>query len=126
MYCMIYIQNPGCYCKFRHIQAYSDIFSHIVSYVAPCVILTYSEPCPIQNPGIFRTQDIFRTLSRHILAYSERCVILAYWEPCHIQNFGIFLGPQAYSESCLFRHIQAYSGIFNNNSYKTLTFFFSF
>ena len=42
----------------------------------PCVALTYLEFSHIQNPGILRTQDIFRTLSRHILAYSERCVML--------------------------------------------------
>ena len=55
-----------------------------------------------------------RTLSKHIVAYPERCVTLAYWEPRHIQNFTIFriwtyLGPMAYSESCLFGHIQVYS-----------------
>ena len=64
---------------------------------------TYSKPCHIQNSGIFRTQDIFRTLLRYILAYSERCGTLAYWESCHIQKFGIFriltyLGPEAYWE----------------------------
>ena len=51
---------------------------------------TYSDSCHIQNPGIFRTLDIFRTLSRHILAYSEHCVTLVYWEPCHFQNFTMF------------------------------------
>ena len=63
---------------------------------------TYSEPCHVQNPYIFRTRDIFRTLSRDILAYSKCCVTLAHWEPCHIQNFNtVYLGT--------FRHIQAYS-----------------
>ena len=71
-----------------------DIFSHIVAYLEPCLTLAYSDPYHIQNPSIFRTQDIFRTLSRHILA--ERCGTLTFWEPCHsqnfaiIQNFGIF------------------------------------
>ena len=68
--------------------SYSDISSHIVAYLEPCVTLAYSEPCHIQNPVIFRTWDIFRTLSRHILAYLERWV--TYWEPCHIQHFVIF------------------------------------
>ena len=82
----------------------SDIFSHIVAYLEPCVTLAYSEPCHFQNPGIFRIQNILKTLSRH-MAYSERCVTLAYGEPCRIQNFAIFrflayLGPEAYSESC--------------------------
>ena len=70
--------------------SYWDIFSHIVTYLEPWKTLAYSEPCHIQNPGIFRTQNIFRTLSRNILTYAECCVTLAYWEPCHIQNFGIF------------------------------------
>ena len=82
----------------------SDIFSQYVAYLEPCVTLAYSEPCHVQNPGIFRTQNVLKTLSRH-MAYSERCVTLAYGEPCHIQNFAIFrflayLGPEAYSESC--------------------------
>ena len=87
--------------------SYSDIFSDIVPYLEPCVTLAYLEPCHIQNPSIFRTQDKFKTLSRHILAYPERCVTLAHWEPFHIQNFAIFrilayLEPEAYSESCLY------------------------
>ena len=51
----------------------SGIIKHIFAYWETCVILTYSEPCHIQNLGIFRTQDIFRTLSRHVLANTE-CV----------------------------------------------------
>ena len=48
------------------------------------------------------------------MAYAERCVMLAYLEPCHIQKFAILrilahVGPEVYSESCLYRHIQAYS-----------------
>ena len=103
--------------------SYSDIFSHIVAYLKFCVTLAYSEPCHIQKPGIFRTQVIFRTLSRHILAYSEHCIILTHWEPCHIQNFGI-CSTWAYSESCLFSHIQAYSTIFNNDKYSNINFLF--
>ena len=73
-----------------------------------------SEPYHIQNTGIFWTQDIFRTLSRYILAYSEHCITLAYQEPYNIQNLTLlrissYLGPKTFSESCLFRHIQAYS-----------------
>ena len=62
------------------ITSYSDTFSHIVAYLESCATFAYLEPCHIQNPGIFKTQNIFRTLSRHILVYSERCVTLAYWE----------------------------------------------
>ena len=90
MYCMMYIQNPVYYRKFRYIQAYLE----------PCVTLVYSDLYHIQNPGIFRTQDIFRTLSRHILAYSKDWASLTFWE-----TFGIFR-TQA---SCLLRHIQAYT-----------------
>ena len=48
-------------------------------------------------------------------------------ENCHIKHFAIlrilsYLGPVAFSESCLFRHIQAYSGIFNNDSYNNINF----
>ena len=49
---MIHIQNPVYYRKFRHIHAYSR---HIKTYLEPCVALAYSEPCQIQNPGIYRT-----------------------------------------------------------------------
>ena len=107
----------------------SDIFSHILADLEPSVTLAYSEPFHIQNPGIFRTQDIFRTLPRHILTYSECCVTLAQWKRCHIESFNIFrilayFGPQAYSKSCLFRHIHAYSDIFNNDSYNNTNFLF--
>ena len=49
---MIHIQNPVYYRKFRHIHAYSR---HIKTYLEPYVALAYSEPCQIQNPGIYRT-----------------------------------------------------------------------
>ena len=42
-------------------MSYSDIFSHMMAYFQSCVTLAYSEFCYIQNPGILRTQDIFRT-----------------------------------------------------------------
>ena len=46
-----------------------------------------------------------------------------------MQNFAIFrilpyLGPKAYLNSCLHRHIQAYSGIFTNDSYNSINFLF--
>ena len=123
MYYIINIQSPVYYRKFRHILVYLrsiQTLSHPVAYLEPCLTLGYSEPCHIQNPGIFRAQDIFRTLSRYILAYLECCLTLAYWEPCYIQDFVIFkiwayLGPQAYSEFS-FRDIQAYSDIFNSSN----------
>ena len=83
--------------------SYSYIFSNILAYLESCAALAYSEPCYIHNPGIVRTQAIFRTLSRHILSYSECCIVPAYWEAWYIQNFAIFrilayLGPKAYSD----------------------------
>ena len=74
IYCMIHTQN----CLLSKIQtypgiftSYSDIFSYIVAYLEPYVTLAYLEHCHIQNPDIFRTQDLYQTLSRHILAYSK-------------------------------------------------------
>ena len=126
---MIHIKNPLYYRKFRHVQAYSRPIQtySAMAYLEPSVILVYSEPCHIQNPRIFRTQDIFRTLSRNTLTYPELCVTPAIWETCHIQNFVIFrilahLGLEAYSESYLYRYIQAYSGILNNDSYNNINF----
>ena len=34
------------------------------------------------------------------------------------------LEPEAYSESCLYRHIQAYSGVFDDNSHNNINFLF--
>ena len=82
--------------------------SHFEEYLEFYVTLAYSDPCHTQNPDIFRTRDIFTTLSRHIVAYSECCVMLAYFVTLHIQNFVIFrilpyIGLEEYSESCLLR-----------------------
>ena len=43
---------------FRHIQAYSAI---IQACSESCATLTYSEPWYIQNPGIIKIRSIFRT-----------------------------------------------------------------
>ena len=108
--------------------SYSDIFSHIVAYLDPCVILAYSEPCYIQDPGIFTTQDIIRTMSRHILENSVGSVTLAFWKTCFIQHFAIFrilaLRNSRHIQNPVylgtFRHIQTYSIMI------TLTFFLHF
>ena len=97
--------------QFSHIQLYFGIFRTVC------------------NSCIFRILAYLEPEIRHILAYSERCVSLAYWETCQIQNFAIYrilvyLGPEEYSESCLFRHIQAYSGIFDNECYNKINFLF--
>ena len=62
---------------FRHFQPYCGIFK------TPCNSYIF-RTLPYLESGIYKTQDIFGTLSRHILVYSERCVMLACWEPCHI------------------------------------------
>ena len=49
------------YVLFRHIHSCCGLFRIM------CNSCKHSEPCHIQNPGIFRTQDIFRTLK----AYSD-------------------------------------------------------
>ena len=109
-------------CLLLKIQTYSDIvtscsniFSHIVVYLEPCVIFPYSEPLHIYNSGIFRTQDIFRTLSKPILAYSVSCVTLAFWKTCFIQNFVIF-------RISTLRN--SYSNILNNDNINFFLHFF--
>ena len=130
IYWMRHIQNLAYYHKFSHVSlftSYSDIFTYIVAYLEPCVTLAYSEPYHIQNPGIFRTRDIFWTLSSHILAYLERSVTLSFWEPCDIENLAIFriltcLKTEAYSEPSIFRHIQTYLKM---KVITTVAFFFA-
>ena len=89
---------------FTHIPTYSDISRHnqtysgiIQAYFEPCVTPAYSEPWYIQNPGIFKTRDIFRTLVYPKLWHIGNQRL--------IQNPGLFktLGysePVAYSEPC--------------------------
>ena len=54
----------------RHIQRYSALLRHIHvywdimnTYSLPCVTLTYSQPCHILSPDIFRTRGIFEALT---------------------------------------------------------------
>ena len=76
--------------RFRHNQAYSGIFRHIQTYsVIIRQIQTYSEIIQvysgrwyIQNPGIFKTRGMFRTL-----VYPKLWHIQNYR---HIQNTGLF------------------------------------
>ena len=82
---------------FRHISAYSDISRHNQAYSEPFVNLAYSELWYIQNPGIFKTKGIFRTL-----VYLKLCHIQ---NQKHIENPGLFrtlgyLEPEAQSEPC--------------------------
>ena len=85
---------------FSVIKAYSSILRHyygifrlIQAYSAPCVSLTYLQPCHILSPCIFRTRGLFKTLWNvdqpysepyhralfiHIQAYSKPCATLAY------------------------------------------------
>ena len=64
---------------------------------------------------------IFRTLCNARILRTLR-----FSEPCHIQNIGIgIFRPKAYSVSCLGRHIQAFSGIFNHECYNNINFLIS-
>ena len=86
----------------------------IIVNLEHCVTVPYSESCHIQNPDISRTRVVFRTLSSHTLAYLKRCVRLANLELC------LFQGSRYIQNPVLFRYIQAYSGIFNNENYNKL------
>ena len=75
------IQN----CLFRYILAYSSMFMHndaflrlIQVYSAPCLTLTYLQPCDFPSPGVFRTGGIFKTLWSFDQLYSEPFIMLAY------------------------------------------------
>ena len=83
----------------------------IIVNLEHCVTVPYSEPCHIQKS---RTRVVFRTLSSHTLAYLKRCVRLANLELC------LFQGSRYIQNPVLFRYIQAYSGIFNNENYNKL------
>ena len=72
------------------------LFRHIVVYLEPSLTLVYSEPCHIQNPGIFIIQYVFLN---SVKAYSgifrmlcNTCMLRTFWysELCYIQNVGIF------------------------------------
>ena len=63
-------------CKTKAIQTDLGTFRHNQAYSKPCVNLAYSEPWYIQNPDIFKTRNIFRTLD--------------YSEPWYIENSGTF------------------------------------
>ena len=108
----------------------SDIFSHIVTCLEPFVILScicktlpYSESWHIQNSRYI--QNSVKTYSGIFSRLCNTRILknLLYSELCHIQNFGIEK-LEAYSDSCLFRHIQAYSNIFNNDNINFFLHFF--
>ena len=107
---------------FRHIQPYCGIFK---TQRISCIFRTLpcSESLHIQNPryiqnSIKKHSSIFRRLRNARILKT-----LPYSELCHIQNLA-YSGLEAYSESCLYRYIQTYSGIFKNEAIITLTFFF--
>ena len=52
---------------------YSNVFSHIVAYLNSCVTPAYLEPCYIQNPGIFRTQDISEICQAYSGIFTTLC-----------------------------------------------------
>ena len=68
--------------------SYSEIFSHIVAYLEPCITVAYSEAWHIRNPRYIQNSvkaysGIFRTLCNTLIQRT-----LLYSELCHIQNVG--------------------------------------
>ena len=98
---------------FRHIQPYCYIYRTLCN---SCIFRTwpYPESWHIQNP---------RYIQNSIKAYSG--IYIQTLCNARILRTLPYLGPEAYSESSLFRHIQAYSGIFNNDTYNNINFLFS-
>ena len=72
--------------KPKAIQTDLGTFRHNQTYSKPCVNLAYSAPWYIQNPDIFKTKNVFRTL--------------VHSESPYIENSGIF------KTQGLFRHLQ--------------------
>ena len=92
---------------------YSDIFRHIVAYLEPCVTLAYSEHSHILilahlEPKIY--PELCQSISgtSKTLCNARILRTLTYFNFTIFRILGIFR-PNAYSKSCLFRHIQAYS-----------------
>ena len=95
--CIVWdIQNPVYYCKFSHTHI---LFRHFQPYCGICWTLCSSCICrTLPYSGfwyIYRTRDIFQTLSRHIVIFTTLCNArilrtLPYPELCHIQSFGLF------------------------------------
>ena len=110
------------YVLFRHIQAYCGISRALCnSYIFR--ILPYSESWHIQNPRYIQNSvkaycGIFRTL-----CYIRMLRTLSSSDLCHIQNFGIFRTRGVF-RILFIGHIQAYSDIFNNDSYNNTNFLF--
>ena len=87
--------NSVCYYKFRHIQL-------------------YSRPIQTYSAILRRIQNPLQSLYIQTFPYSESWHI---WNLRYIQN-----SVKPYSG--IFRHIQAYSGIFNDDSYNNINFLF--
>ena len=78
------------------------MFRLIQAYSAPCVTLSYSQPCHIMSPrGIFRTRGLFKPCEMFtwhiqnpdmgiIQPYLEPYATLAYAKTWYTQNPGIF------------------------------------
>ena len=42
----------------EHVTRRSDLVTRNLCFIFPLATISYSEPCHIQNPGIFTTQEI--------------------------------------------------------------------
>ena len=127
MYCTRHIHNTAYYCKFRHFQPYCTYYCKFRHFQPYCSIFRI-----LCNSCIFRTlaylePKIYSEICQDIFWYIQNAMQRSHIENCHIQNFTIFriltyLGFEAYSETCLCTHIQAYLIMI---VIITLTFFFS-
>ena len=112
----------------RHIQVYSGIFQNMYiysglfricgGYTAPCVTSAYSQPCHIQNPRIFRTGGLFKTLWNMDQTYLKSCHRVLF---SHIKTYSALCKPRnlANSESW---NIQNLSLIGSRHIYWTLSY----
>ena len=120
-----------------------------MSYLEPCITLVYSEPAIFKILAYLKPKHIHNSVKAYAgtprtLCNASILGALPYSKLYHIQNFGIFrtwgivcvgtfshiqaysiMEPEAYSESCLCRYIQAHWGIFNSGDYNNINFRFS-
>ena len=122
--------------KFSVIKAYSHLLRHYWGIFSTlCNPRTYSLPCHIMSPGIFRTEGLFETLWNIDQAYSEPCYralfthIQAYSEPCVCRNLAY---PESWNiqnpsiaSQCIFRtlsYLPKFTNIQNSDVFKLSTY----
>ena len=68
---------------------------------------------------------IYSELCQGIFGHIKNAVQQSHIENPYLQPILAYLGLEAYSESCLYRHIQVYAGIIINDSCNNINFLFS-